>query len=75
MTVAKLIEQLSKMPHGMSVATGFPAVYQGELENYRQSLCGVIDVKELHLEWDTWRGRDFVFIEVMPELVLGSPQN
>lgn len=70
MTVAELIEKLSKLDPALEVATGFPVVWQGPAEEYQESLCLTHDVKHLQLNWDTWMGRNFVLIEVYPQVSL-----
>lgn len=71
MTVAELIAALQKMPPELEVATGFPAVTQGEGEEYQASLCRAESAREVSLSHETWMGQRFVLIEIWPEAAIG----
>ena len=71
MTVAELIAELQKLPPEMEVATGFPAVTQGEGAEYQASLCRADSVREVSLSYETWMGQRFVLIETWPEVIIG----
>lgn len=72
MKVRELIEKLSSLNPELEVAAGYPAVAQADTTEHRESLCRIDDAKEIHIDWDTWMGRDFVLIEIWPEVTLAT---